>query len=109
MKPRYRLNKKLITSIKKNTAVENEPLERKIERMENNGEPLQSNSEAAQMIYTDRADGVQAAYDIRSDRFEIAVEATDALQKSNIARRDAAAKQDASDGGAEPIDGPSDK
>ena len=41
-----------------------------------------------QLLYQDRKEGVQAAYDIRTDRFEIAVEAMDKVAKSYAARRE---------------------
>lgn len=41
----------------------------------------------AEKIYTERKDGVQPQYDIRTDRFDIAVEAHDARARASIARR----------------------
>ena len=38
--------------------------------------------ETAPLIYTDRADGVMPQYDIRTDRFDIAMEAYDKITRS---------------------------
>ena len=56
----------------------------------NNQEPI---TDAVQNIYTEKKDGVQAAYNIRTDRFEIAAEAMDVLTKTEIAKRENARKQ----------------
>ena len=62
-----------------------ETIEQKIERIVNNGEPIK---DGAPIIYTERKDGVLPEYDIRTDRFEIAVEAMDKVSKAQIAKRD---------------------
>ena len=56
-----------------------------------NNEPI---TDGAPLIYADREEGVAPAYDIRTDRFELAVEATDYVTKSHLAQREqrAAAK-----------------
>lgn len=66
-----------------------ETIEKKIRRIVNNNEPI---TDGAPLVYTDRKDGVQPAYDIRTDRFEIAVDAMDKVHKSNAAKREAKAK-----------------
>ena len=66
-----------------NDSVEGESLEKKVKRIVENREPI---SDGAPIIYTERGKGVQPEYNIRTDRFEIAVEATDAISKSNIAK-----------------------
>lgn len=63
-----------------------ETIEQKIRRIMSNGEPI---SDGAPLVYTERKDGVQPAYDIRTDRFEIAVEAMDKVTKSHKAKREA--------------------
>jgi len=73
------------TTIKINQSVEGETIEQKIERVVQNKEPI---TDGAPLIYTDRKDGVEAGYNIKTDRFEIAVEAMDKVAKSNIAKRD---------------------
>jgi len=74
------------TSIKQNTSYEGETLEHKINRIVNNNEPI---TDGAPLIYTDRKDGVKAETNIRTDRFEIAVEAMDAIHKTSMAKREA--------------------
>jgi len=68
---------------------EGQTIEQKIEQIVHNGEPI---SDGAPLTYTERKDGVQAAYNIRTDRWEIAAEAMDAVHKSNIAKRDSKGK-----------------
>lgn len=69
--------------------VEGETIEQKIERIVNNNEPI---TDGAPEIFTERKDGVISAYNIRTDRWEIACEAMDKVQGSVQARRDAKAK-----------------
>lgn len=60
--------------------VEGERLEIKIDRMTQNNEPI---GDSAPLIYTPRKDGVIAAYDIRADKWDIAL---DAMGKVNRTR-----------------------
>lgn len=60
--------------------VEGERLELKIDRMTQNNEPI---GDSAPLIYTPRKDGVVAAYDIRTDKWDIAL---DAMEKVNRTR-----------------------
>lgn len=60
--------------------VEGERLELKIDRMTQNNEPI---GDSAPLIYTPRKDGVIAAYDIRTDKWDIAL---DAMEKVNRTR-----------------------
>lgn len=48
-------------------------------------EPI--DTETAPLIYTARDEGVKAEYDIRTDRFELALDAIESYQKSVIAKR----------------------
>jgi hypothetical protein len=77
-----RPNKSGLTSVEK---LEGEPIEIKIERIVNNKEPI---SDGAPSIFTERKDGVVSAYNIRTDRFEIAAEAMDKVAGSIQAKRD---------------------
>lgn len=86
-----------------NESKEGEPIEFKIERKVNNGEPM--NEPGVQLLYTERAKGVLPETDIRTDRFEIAIEATDKIAKSFAARRGERAGEKKSDGEPEPIQG----
>lgn len=60
--------------------VEGERIELKIDRMTQNNEPI---GDSAPLIYTPRKDGVIAAYDIRTDKWDIAL---DAMEKVNRTR-----------------------
>ena len=80
---RYRVpSKSSLTSVEK---LEGEPIELKIERIVNNKEPI---SDGAPSIFTERKDGVVAAYNIRTDRWEVAAEGMDVVAKSIQAKRD---------------------
>ena len=73
------------TCLKINDSLEGETLEQKMERITNNKEPIKDGSP---LIYTERSEGVLAGYNVRTDRFEIAVEAMDKVHKANTAKRD---------------------
>ena len=77
------------TTLKVNNSVEGETIEEKVRRIIENNEPI---SDTAPIIYTNRKDGVLPAYDIRTDRFDIAIEAMDKVTKTTIAKRDEAPK-----------------
>ena len=62
---------------------EGETIEAKVRRVVQNNEPI---SDGAPIIYTERKDGVIPAYDIRTDRWIIAL---DAMDKVNTAKREA--------------------
>lgn len=72
------------SSIRLNDSQEGESIEDKIARILHNKEAL---TDGAPIIYTERKDGVVAAYNIRTDRFEVAVEAMDAVHRSEIGKR----------------------
>ena len=57
----------------------------KVERITVNREPI---TDGAPLIYTERKQGVLAGYDIRTDRFDIAIDAMDKVSKSNQAKRE---------------------
>jgi hypothetical protein len=78
------------TSIKRNESYQGERIEQKIERIITNKEPIK---DGAPLIYTERIKGVQPDYDIRTDRFDVAVEAMDYVTKSHLAKRDARGKK----------------
>lgn len=81
----YKYRKATKTSIKQNDSYEGETIEQKIVRIMSNKEPI---SDGAPLVYTDRKDGVLPDYDIRTDRFEIAVDAMDKVTRSEIAKRE---------------------
>ena len=76
------------TGFNVNNSVEGETLETKIERITTNKEKITDN---APLIFTERSEGVPAGYNIRTDRFEIAIEAIDKSLKSKIARSESKA------------------
>lgn len=71
-----------------------ESIEEMIRRCTESNEPIES---TAPMIYTEEAAGVQPQYDIRADRFEIALDAVDKYQKSELARQKAEAEKAAAE------------
>ena len=79
-------SKSCLTSVEK---LEGEPIEWKIERIVSNKEPI---SDGAPSIFTERKDGVVSAYNIRTDRWEIASEAMDKVSASIQAKRDGKAQ-----------------
>lgn len=80
----YKKNKMTKTSIELNQSVEGETIEMKIERIKNSKEPIK---DGAPLQYTERKDGVIPAYNIRTDKGELAIEATDKLLKNELKRR----------------------
>ncbi len=71
--------------------LEGETIEQKMERVIDNGEPI---TDGAPEIFTERKDGVGAAYNIRTDRWEIACEAMDKVAGSSQAKREEKSKAD---------------
>lgn len=73
------------TSLSVNNSIEGETIEEKIRRITETKEPI---SDGAKIIYTPRKDGVKPEYDIRTDRFDVAIEAMDKVNKTRIAKRE---------------------
>jgi hypothetical protein len=78
------------TQLVVNQSYEGETIETKVERITTQKEPIK---DASPLIYTDRKDGVQPAYDVRTDRFEIAIDAMDKVNKSHLAKREQKVKE----------------
>ena len=72
------------TMIELNDSIEGETIEQKVMRITENNEPI---TDGAPIIFTARKDGVLPAYNVRTDRFEIAIDGMDYVAKSNLARR----------------------
>lgn len=72
-----------------------ETIESKVRRIVNNKEPI---TDGAPLIYTERKDGLKPEYDIRTDRWEVAVDAMDKVAKSAIAKRENRMGQEAMKG-----------
>lgn len=81
----YRKNHMHSTSMRVNQSTEGRTLEQKLEQITQNKEKI---TDGSPLIYTERSAGIMPAYDIRTDRFEIAVEAMDKVSKSYKARRE---------------------
>lgn len=77
------------TQIDLNKSVEGITIEQRVELIMSAKEPIK---DGAPLIYTDRKDGVLPDYDIRSDRFEFAIDAMDKVTKGRLAKRAEAMK-----------------
>lgn len=60
-----------------------ESIEDKVKRITENNEPI---TDGAPIIYTNRDDGVLPSYNIRTDRWEIAQAAMEAVNQANLAK-----------------------
>lgn len=92
----YKPNPTRNTGLTVNYSYEAEPLERKIERLMTNKEPLVGD---IPLTYTERKDGVKPEHNIRTDRWEIAAEAMDKAHRSDIAKRQERHNPPKKDGG----------
>lgn len=79
------------TTIQVNNGIEGETIEQKVRRITTNKEPI---TDGAPEIFTERGEGVKSAYNIRTDRWEVAIEAMDAVNRSILAKRDAKPKME---------------
>ena len=73
------------TSIRRIETREGETIETKVRRVMSNNEPIH---DEAPLIYTERKEGVNPDYDIRSDRFDFALDAMSKIEKSKRAERE---------------------
>lgn len=80
----YRKVKYQNTSIEINESVEGETLETQVHRALTNGEGIDA---TANIIYTERRDGVQPEYNPRADKWEIAVDAMNKIDADNKTKR----------------------
>jgi hypothetical protein len=71
------------STITRQELIVGETIETKVNRIVHNGEPIK---DGAPEIFTERKDGVLAAYDVRTDKWEIAAEAMDVAEKSKMAK-----------------------
>lgn len=78
------------TTLEVNNSYEGIPIEERIRLMVDNKEPI---TDSSPIIYTERKDGVRPEYDIRTDRFELAVDKMDAVAKAIRAKRDGGAEK----------------
>lgn len=71
------------TTLRVNNVTKGEHMHVKLERIKSNNEPV---DEGVPMIFTERSQGVLPNTDITTDRFDLAVQATDAMSKQQIAK-----------------------
>lgn len=62
---------------------EGETIEAKVRRVVENKEPI---TDGAPIVYTEKKEGVLPQFNIRTDKWEIALEAMDKVQASRIAK-----------------------
>ena len=74
------------TNLIVNNSLEGETIETKIERILTQREPIK---DGAPLIYTERNGGVLPEHDIRTDRWEVAIDAMDKVTRSQIAKSEA--------------------
>ena len=98
----YKKTTNLSTGFDVNESTEGERIEEKVERLVNNKEPIR---DASPIIYTDKKEGVLPAYNPRTDRWEIAIEAMDKVHKSGLAKKDGVIEMNKGTDRAEPIKG----
>ena len=91
----YKIPKYNSTTIAHNMELIGETIEDKVERIITDKEPIKDG--IGEVIYTERKDGVLPGYNIRTDRFDIAIEAMDKISKSKIANRQWKAKESEND------------
>ena len=72
------------TSLSNRNVTEGERIETKLERIKNNNEPT---TDGAPLIYTPKSEGVLPGYNIRTDKWDVALEAMDKIHKTEIAKR----------------------
>lgn len=65
--------------------MEADSIEQKLRKALEGKEPLKLDT--ANLAYTERKDGALPQYDIRTDRWEIALQASDKVNKTNTAKR----------------------
>lgn len=75
----YRKQKPTETTIRTNFSVEGESIETKMQRIMTANEPI---TDGAEMIYTERKNGVDPACDPRTDKFVIAVESMEKVHQT---------------------------
>lgn len=72
------------TTKSESTIREGETIEAKMRRVMSNKEPI---GDGGQPIYTDRKDGVLAGTNIRTDRFDVAIDAMEKVSQTKQERR----------------------
>lgn len=80
--------------ILENERTTGETIEEMVRRMVNNGEPI---GNPVPLIYTERKDGVLPQYDIRADKYDIAIDSMNHASKAHRTKREERIKTEASD------------
>lgn len=78
------------TTLENIKLVEGESIETRVRKMVESGEPI---TDTAPLIYTEKKDGIINDYDIRSDKFDVALTALDTLSKTSIAKNNQIAEE----------------
>lgn len=81
----YKKNKANSTSIRVNESYVGETIEKKIRRIEQQKEPI---TDGAPLVYTERKDGVVPGTNIRTDRWDVAIDAMSHVDAAHKARRE---------------------
>ncbi len=84
MKYNYKKARKTSINVRK-ARYEGETIEEKVDRVTTQKEPIK---DGAPEIFTERKEGVGPAFNIRTDRFELATEAMDYVTRSSLAKRE---------------------
>ena len=90
------------SSLEVNQSKQGETIEQKMERIVHQNEPIK---DGAPRMYFDRKEGVRPETNIRTDRFEVAIEAMSKVEKSYKARREESPRVDIKVVKDEPIQG----
>lgn len=87
----YKIKQPTKTSIKQQVTTEGEFIEEKMRRIMNNKEPIK---DGAPLMYGEREKGVIPGSNIRTDRWEVAIDAMDKVAKAEVAKRKGDKKAD---------------
>lgn len=74
----YKLRAPRLNKLYINKSNEGQSIEQKIERIITNKEPIKGE---VKLIYTDRKDGVKPSFNPKTDRFEVAIDATTKIER----------------------------
>lgn len=95
----YKTNEYSSNKLHRNTSKEGETIEQKLARIKASKQPIKDGIKP--IIHTPRADGVHPAYNIRTNKMEVALEAKSMVDKARQAKRGYKPKN----GGPESTDG----
>lgn len=90
----YKQNPMSVSTLKVRNVYIGETIEQKVRRIVSNKEPIK---DGAPLIYTERKDGVNPDMDIRTDRWEHAIDAMDKVAKTHKAKREERASKKTED------------